>query len=713
MPTNLATAHSPSSPKENLRLRLRSSALHLGTVFMLFLLTCVQSAYAAVQVTGFMTDSKHVDLSMNAALYPAACDLYYGVATTSLGAGLGAGVGLYEGEYPDFSNYILSGGMSACWENFDNTNLDILASTDGTYFYIFDRYEWDGVRHRNDVWLGDYYVALNRQGGIWTISQPHDYYGRISNTTNGILDLRSGTSTSASILKSLPEDWILYVASTTDSVGQHITADGYIWYKVIDPTDNVTGWVTGEMSSSTIFTLPYEPLQQAAYIASSTAEIATSSRPNVILDVIDHYYNDTSSAYSLYSSDDGSNNISDLKNESFEKKVIWGIAALETGPFDFNNEVVSFDYGHGIMQLTFNAWTHEPSDPHATWDNRGVGSRIEIIPCAAINTDDYVNCYTNAGTGDSSGLKYYKPYGGNSNNPTYKQYNNSEQSIYANIKDGLRVLQDKYSGINITTSTTVNGTTYSANEREIIQVTERYNGACGYVDNVADKLDDIGTYFPTATTSDISTLIQKMHTAGDEMICAQLHSPADISIHDNKARIVGVNQGKGENDYEMAVYDRDEKFAKIFFPNEEDYTYKVIGTGRGVYGLDLTLKKGDQYTVFTARDIPVGSGEIHTYEVNKVMLEKGEKGVDIRIDYNGDGVIDKTLKAGLKLNASEFKNAEPMSPNPTESVVPEIVDEAPVMPEPGPETEIETEVITDPMPIDESLGTTTRTLLAD
>src|SRR5262249_30063848 len=107
----------------------------------------------------------------------------------------------------------------------------------------------------------------------------------------------------------------------------------------------------------------------------------------------------------------------------------------------------------------------------------------------------------------------------------------------------------------IATSTTIGTTTYSAADRKNISATASYNGSCGYVNTVANRLDNITSYFPNATTSDITSLISKMHIVGMDAICVQLYSPATLVIQDSEGRSVGVLNGKADNDFLLAVYD--------------------------------------------------------------------------------------------------------------------------------------------------------------
>lgn len=488
------------------------------------------------------------------------------------------------------------------------------------------------------------------------------FYAQVKNTSSGSIELLDNPNTSASIIKTLPEDWVIHVDNTSGQYGSPTTADGYHWYQVTDPTDNVSGWMQGEDSESTVQYLPYDSSQQSNFLASSSNTIDSSSRPPFILDVVNHYYNDTSTTPSLYSSDDVPTEykISQLKDGGFPEKLIWGMAVEETGKNspNFDNENVSFDYGHGIMQLTFNALDSEPSINKATYDHRGVGSKIEIPRCASVGVSNYIDCYMYGGTGNLY-PKPYKHYQGYSNNPIYKYYTNTEQSIYANIKDAMNILSQGYYGYNyITSGVTVNSVYYSADDIKNILAVRKYNGAsdegCSYVDRVADDLDNIGNYFSGESATDLSSLITLMHTASDNTICAQLYSPGDLSIQDSKGRIVGIVNGKSVNDFPLAVYDKERKYVDILASEDNNYKYKITGTDKGTYSLNITIKNGKDLTKFKASKIAMLPGEIHTYSIEKDALLKGEDGVTLSVDRKGNGVIDRTLKTGFILTGDDY-----------------------------------------------------------
>ena len=85
----------------------------------------------------------------------------------------------------------------------------------------------------------------------------------------------------------------------------------------------------------------------------STTQDDEASRATVIQQAVDHYYTNTSSTGSLYSSDDLSSVFSSSSPDTFPEDLVFPIAAWEDGNAPaFNNEEVTFDYGHGIMQIT-------------------------------------------------------------------------------------------------------------------------------------------------------------------------------------------------------------------------------------------------------------------------------------------------------------------------------------------------------------------------
>ncbi len=496
---------------------------------------------------------------------------------------------------------------------------------------------------------------------ILSSTPSHAFYSQLGYGSDGGQKLYALPSASSEAIKRLPDGWIVQVSSTTDLEGMPILAEGYQWYAVTDPTDNVTGWMRGADASNTVEYLPYVSTQQISFEATSSSDLGSvSERAAKISEAFDHYYNDTNTFNSLYSSNDGTNNLSSLKAGGYPKELLLGIAAQESGGVNFDNEYVTYDYGHGIMQITpYKLLFHEPL-ASGNWqynagDNRGIASGIRIYPCTSNASDSYAKCYAHGGEADQTDKKSY--------GSIYKYYTNTSQSIYANIKDGMKILTDKFTRPyvrDITTGATIGSTTYSAADRQAILATEAYNGGnCGYVSAVAGRLRNIQNYFPEATTSEITGLVEKMRIAGTHAVCAQLRSPGNLSIQDASGSTEGIVQGTERNEFPLALYDADEKSVKILDAGDASYTYRVEGTAQGTYGLDITSKQGDQEYVFHATDIPTTVGEVHTYTVDTQALIAGQSDAVTMQIQNADGSSKVVATASSTITGAQLGQTSP------------------------------------------------------
>jgi len=132
-------------------------------------------------------------------------------------------------------------------------------------------------------------------------------------------------------------------------------------------------------------------------------------------------------------------------------------------------------------------------------------------------------------------------------------------------------------------------------------------------------------------------------------IDAKLHSPAEIRVYDSQGRITGIVNGKVKNEIPGSMYDSE--MVTIFFPTEV-YKYEVAGKDKGEYGLEVTLIKDANPTVFNAVDIPTSANSVHDYSINWDALSTGGEGVTINKDSNGDGKFEETINTGA--NFTEY-----------------------------------------------------------
>lgn len=142
----------------------------------------------------------------------------------------------------------------------------------------------------------------------------------------------------------------------------------------------------------------------------------------------------------------------------------------------------------------------------------------------------------------------------------------------------------------------------------------------------------------------------KLFLAGDSSVYAQLHSPGNLSIQDTHGHTIGVVNGVVTDTFPFASYDPQTKTADIFFPQDDNLTYKVVGTGSGVYGLDIVVTSGTQKIAFHRdENVSITPGEVHTYTIDPIAIAQGKNGVTLKIDKQGNGIINETDQFGATL----------------------------------------------------------------
>jgi len=135
------------------------------------------------------------------------------------------------------------------------------------------------------------------------------------------------------------------------------------------------------------------------------------------------------------------------------------------------------------------------------------------------------------------------------------------------------------------------------------------------------------------------------------LLIAVPFSPAELRVYDSQGRITGLVNGEKKEEIPSSAYVND---AVIIFYPDETYSYDIVGTEQGAYGLKVILAVSAEITTFNATDIPISTNAIHQYTIDWDALSRGEKGVAVQIDNNGDGTFEKTFTAGSGLTRDEF-----------------------------------------------------------
>jgi hypothetical protein len=127
-------------------------------------------------------------------------------------------------------------------------------------------------------------------------------------------------------------------------------------------------------------------------------------------------------------------------------------------------------------------------------------------------------------------------------------------------------------------------------------------------------------------------------------------SPVELRIYDSKGRVTGLVNGEIKEEIPNSMYDKENEVALIFDATDT-YRYKVIGTGNGTYGMEVTSAKEGDAKTFKANDVPITPKSIQQFDVDWDALSN-DKGVTINIDSNGDGKFDETINSGA--NFTEY-----------------------------------------------------------
>jgi hypothetical protein len=495
---------------------------------------------------------------------------------------------------------------------------------------------------------------------------PAQYYAKITALTAGYANVRENPNASATLIKTLPVDYVVRVISKTNSEGTEVIADGYRWFCIEDPSDGTTGWMIANPDTiETVTYLPYDELAQEDYTDIATTVLDTKEkRQHVIEESVEHYLGNTDTNRSLYSSDDTTGKeISDLAANGFTKELILAIIAQESGIVAFDNENVSYDYGHGIMQLTTN---YNYNEIHYTYNKNkfeplGEYSLMKNIICAGIGNDNYKKCYENTYDVPNLRKKSYDFYNHNSANPKYKQYTNTEQSIYANIKDGLGVLVEKQKTSFASTckqgSYTVDGETFTCDDLRKIKTVWAYNGvdttpSNHYLALVSQKLANLSIYFPGYSYDDSDHFIEKLAIADKHRREIKVHSPVTLQVKDlATGETTGLHNGEIVEDIDNSMYDPFTEGVLILFP-ESEYSYQLTGEENSSYGFEVvaTDQSGEPQDIFSASNVPVQTGAIHKIILDESVLTSGGEGATIEIDNDADGVVDETITSGSVLD---------------------------------------------------------------
>lgn len=134
-------------------------------------------------------------------------------------------------------------------------------------------------------------------------------------------------------------------------------------------------------------------------------------------------------------------------------------------------------------------------------------------------------------------------------------------------------------------------------------------------------------------------------------IIVKPHSPVEVAAYDCTGRATGVVDGVTKEEIPSSLYC--DKTVFLFAP-ADCYSYIARGVAEGDYGLTVGTLTGSDVFMFTAANIPTSPGAVHQYTFDWDALARGEDGVTVSVDSDGDGLFERTFTAGSELTGDQF-----------------------------------------------------------
>lgn len=132
---------------------------------------------------------------------------------------------------------------------------------------------------------------------------------------------------------------------------------------------------------------------------------------------------------------------------------------------------------------------------------------------------------------------------------------------------------------------------------------------------------------------------------------AHLASPGELRVYDLEGRVAGLVNGAVREEIPNSVYSNNT--VMILSPGGS-YSYEVAGTEDGSYGLLVASFKQGKSNTFTATDIQISINAIHQHTIDWDAISRGEEGVTVKVDSDGDGVFELTFSSDSELTQDEF-----------------------------------------------------------
>jgi len=145
-------------------------------------------------------------------------------------------------------------------------------------------------------------------------------------------------------------------------------------------------------------------------------------------------------------------------------------------------------------------------------------------------------------------------------------------------------------------------------------------------------------------------------------IVVQGRSPIELRVYDSQSRVTGMVDGEVRSEVPRSIYDPEHRIVMILSPDDA-YLYEVAGMEQGEYGLEAGLVEGGESTLFNAERVPVSDSAVHQYAIDWTSLSRGEDGVAVKMDTDGDGVFEYSMVSDSQLTWIEYLVAIGVTPD--------------------------------------------------
>jgi alpha-tubulin suppressor-like RCC1 family protein len=132
-----------------------------------------------------------------------------------------------------------------------------------------------------------------------------------------------------------------------------------------------------------------------------------------------------------------------------------------------------------------------------------------------------------------------------------------------------------------------------------------------------------------------------------------LESPGELRVYDSTGNCEGLVNGEVKSEIENGVFVPEESTV-LMYGAVEVGRVEVVGTAEGNYGLTGYSRHDGTEVSFVASDIPVTPEAVHCYTFDWDALYRGEEGVTVQIDSDGDGIFERTITSDSELTGDEF-----------------------------------------------------------